>query len=64
MTQKILTGMSTDDVDRPDRSVGRASAFGAGGRRFESGQIYTKDVKMVLAAHSLTSSSYHNRIFD
>ena len=33
----------------PDSSVGRASAFGAGGRGFESRSHHTKGVKMVLA---------------
>ena len=45
MTKKLSTGMSTDDVDRPDSSVGRASAFRAGGPRFESRWHHTKGVK-------------------
>ena len=32
-------------VNRPDSSVGRASAFGAGGRGFESRPHHTKGVK-------------------
>ena len=35
---------------RPDSSVGRVSAFGVGGRGFESRPHHTKGVKMVLAA--------------
>ena len=41
-------------VNRPDSSVGRASAFGAPGRGFESRLHLTKGVKMVLAAPLLT----------
>ena len=41
-------------VNRPDSSVGRATAFGAGGRGFESRPHHTKVVKMVLAAPLLT----------
>ena len=40
---------------RLDSSVGRASAFGAGGRGFESrGRTISKGVKIVLAAPLLT----------
>ena len=40
----------SSNYDHPDSSVGRASAFGAGGRGFESRLHHTKGVKMVLAA--------------
>ena len=41
-------------LNRLDSSVGRASAFGAGGRGFKSRPHHTKGVKMVLAAPLLT----------
>ena len=37
-------------VSRPDSSVGRASAFRAGGRGFESRPHHIKGVKMVRLA--------------
>ena len=41
MIKQVLRSLGT----RPNSSVGRASAFGAGGRRFESWPHYTKGVK-------------------
>ena len=40
--------------NRPHGSVGRASAFRAGGRGFESRSHHTKGVKLVLAVPVLT----------
>ena len=40
-----MGGLRKNAVARPDSSVGRASAFRAGGRGFESQSHHTKGVK-------------------
>ena len=43
--QQGIQKLPSVSSDRPDSSVGRASAFGAGGRGFESRLHHTKGVK-------------------